>query len=121
MVSTLKVLLVEDEPMWQEGIRALLEGSGHASLSEIADNYEAALSAFEADTPDLVLLDWNIKGSRDGLQVGHALVEQGFPAKRIILVSGTDPSAIPANPYHFVPKQQIASRLLDTILRVTEN
>ena len=121
MVSTLKILLVEDEPMWQEGIRALLESSGEANLSHVAEDYEGALVAYAQTMPDVVLLDWNIKGARDGLAVGQALTEQGFPPERIILVSGTDPSAVPANPYHFVPKQRIASSLLDTIRRVTEN
>lgn len=117
----LKILLVEDEPLWQEGIRALVSTVPQGGSVEVADNFETALSLFEEISPDVVLLDWKIKGDKDGLAVGEALEAKGFPPGRMILVSGSHPSLIPENPYHFVPKPMIASQLTDMIERVTKN
>lgn len=118
---TLKIMLVEDEVMWQEGIRALLSTRDNWHLVAIADEYEHALSAFSESNPDVVLLDWKIKGEQDGLAVGAALTDRGFPPERVILVSGSDPSLIPDNPYSYVPKHLIGNQLTDMIQRVTQS
>jgi DNA-binding NarL/FixJ family response regulator len=122
MESAVRILLVEDEPMWQEGIRALLSTVPGLELVAVAEDYDQALQAFQSQKPNLVLLDWNLKGDRTGLDVGRALEEfHGFSASRIVLVSGNDPSVIPPHAYSAVPKHQIAIKLVDMIQRVTKN
>lgn len=120
-MQEVRILLVEDEPLWQEGIRALISTQTGWTLDGVADDYETAVQLFESVRPDVVLLDWNIKGEQDGLAVGQWLEEHEFSPDRIILVSGSHPSVIPKNPYAFVPKHQIGSLLTEMIQRVTKN
>jgi DNA-binding NarL/FixJ family response regulator len=120
MAPSLKILLVEDEPLWQEGIKALLGIEPDWQVVSVCDNFDSALVSFEKDSPDLVLLDWKIKGDKDGLAVGTALTDKGFPAEKIILVTGSHPSVIPENDYHYVPKQSIGNELVNTIKNVTK-
>ena len=110
--GTVRILLVEDEPLWQQGVDILLSSDPRFDLLEPAEDYETALARFAEIRPDIVLLDWKIKGEQDGLAVGEALLSQGIPPERIVLISGSDPSSIPAHPYLFVPKHRMASELL---------
>lgn len=119
MSETVRILLVEDEPLWQQGIDILLSPDPRLELVAVAEDYEEALRSFQEQRPDVVLLDWKIRGSRDGLDVGNQLVSEGLPPERIILVSGSDPSSIPSHPFLFVPKHRLASELLPLIESVT--
>lgn len=118
---TIRVLLVEDEPLWQQGVEALLGSDPRFELIGTADQYEEALRLFADTRPEAVLLDWKIKGSRDGLAVGEQLLTEGLPPERIILISGSEPSSIPSHPFLFVPKSRIASELLPLLESVTIN
>lgn len=116
----MKILLVEDEPLWQQGVKLLLKAQADLGfeLVGIVDNYDDALSSFDAEKPDVVLLDWKLRGSRDGLEIAEALVAQGVPPDRLVLVSGSEKSMIPANPYHYVPKASIAESLIPTLKEI---
>lgn len=108
----ISVLLVEDEPLWQQGISTLVSSGGNFTVVATVDYYQAAVEAFQALKPQVVLLDWKIKGEKDGLDVGEWILQTGFPSERIILISGSDPGSIPPHPFLFVPKTQIGSDLL---------
>jgi len=112
----IKVLLVEDEPMWQQGIRDLLSTEPRIELIAVVDNADDAEVFFAAEHPDVVLIDWKINGPRDGLQLAKALEAQ-LSCDRMILVTGSPPDQIPAHPYGYVPKPKIAMQLVDTILK----
>jgi response regulator of citrate/malate metabolism len=107
-----RVLLVEDDPDWQQGIGRLLETHSRFELVAVADHFEAALRAFTCHQPGLALLDWQIRGESDGLAVGRALVERGFPPDRVIVVSAAPRASIPAHPFRFVSKARLAHDLL---------
>lgn len=121
MSAPVRILLVEDEPLWQQGVEALLDANPRFTLVAVADDYEGALASFERARPEVVLLDWKIRGSRDGLEVGRHLLTQGVPSHRIILISGSEPSSIPGHPFLFVPKSRIAGELLPVLESVTIN
>lgn len=112
----ISVLLVEDEPLWQEGVKALLATDSNLHLAAIVDNADDAETAFVQYSPDIVLIDWKIKGDRDGLDLAAALVSK-IPEDKLILVTGSPQEQLPQNPYGYVPKPQIASKLIDEIKR----
>ena len=57
----MKVLLVDDHGVVREGVRRLL--SMHFDLSVLeASDVESALQIYQAQAPDLVLLDINLEG-----------------------------------------------------------
>ena len=110
----IKVLLVEDEVMWQQGIAALLQFAGDIQLVGIVDNANDAEIFFDAEQPDVILIDWKIRGPRDGLELAKALEAKISPT-RMILVTGSPADQIPKHPYGYVPKPDIASQLVPTI------
>ena len=55
MSSTIKVLVVDDEPQIQRFLRPSLEASGFRVVS--AESAAEALRVFQSSTPDLVILD----------------------------------------------------------------
>ncbi|WP_303672909.1 response regulator [Vampirovibrio chlorellavorus] len=112
MVSLIPVLVVEDDPHWQEGIQVLLQQSGRFQAVSIVDHYEDALSAFTQYQPQLVLLDWQIIGEKDGLDVGHKLLQLGLASHQIVLISAANPQSIPSHPFLYIPKNQISDQLL---------
>ncbi|HEY9687063.1 MAG TPA: response regulator [Coleofasciculaceae cyanobacterium] len=121
MSQPVRILLVEDEPLWQLGIESLLETDPRFELAAVADHFEAAMQAFTEKLPEVVLLDWKLKGTRDGLELGAQLLNSGLPPERIILISGSEASSIPSHPFLFVPKSRIADELLPLLESVTIN
>ncbi|MCK5634630.1 MAG: response regulator, partial [Anaerolineales bacterium] len=65
-----KILIVEDEIELAKVIRDYLENAGFRVDS--VDNGSAAVSAFQHNPPDLVLLDLNLPGM-DGLDVAREI------------------------------------------------
>lgn len=61
MSEQLRVLIVDDHPIFRSGLRGVLEGAGHQVVAEAGDG-QAALDTLarlgsEADLPDVVLMD----------------------------------------------------------------
>lgn len=110
----IKVLLVEDEPAWQQGIEALLSLEPDLTLVGVVDNADDGEVFFDAEAPDVVLIDWKIKGPRDGLELAKAL-ESRLKAEKIILVTGSPADQLPAHSYGYVPKSRISSDLVSEI------
>jgi response regulator of citrate/malate metabolism len=121
VAKTLAVLLVEDDPIWQEGIEALLSDHPYLKLAATADNYDEAMAAFERVHPQIVLLDWKIKGQRDGIMVGQALLKKGMSPEQMVVISGSPPSSVPQHPFLSIGKTRIASDLLPLLESVTKN
>jgi two-component system response regulator MtrA len=65
-----QILVVDDDPEIRSMVVQKLTAAGHTVTSE-ADG-EAALAAVEAETPDVVLVDWMLPG-RSGIQVCEAI------------------------------------------------
>ncbi|MCU4184542.1 response regulator [Acidiferrimicrobium sp. IK] len=67
------ILVVDDDPEIRAMVVQKLAAAGHTVRAE-ADG-DAAMSAVEADTPDVVLVDWMLPG-RSGIQVCEAVRER---------------------------------------------
>ncbi len=62
-----RVLVVEDEPLMRQIIRDLMRGEGYDVLE--APGAEIALSVFEREQIDLAIIDLNLGGGGNGLEV----------------------------------------------------
>jgi two-component system LytT family response regulator len=98
-VAELRVLVVDDEPLVREGIRALLEREAGVRMLGEARNGEEALSRIRELRPDLVFLDVQMPGM-DGLGVVAALEPEERPA--IVFVTAYSEYAIRAFDLHAV-------------------
>ncbi len=75
MEKKLEVLIVEDEAVIAQLIEFHVEEAGH-TVVDIAHNSEKALDLISNLRPDLILLDINILGSKDGIEVGLVVKEK---------------------------------------------
>ncbi|MCF6169074.1 response regulator [Lutibacter sp.] len=66
------VLIVEDEAILYDGLRTALEKERFI-VDEYTKSYNEAIKRIVAKTPDIVLLDIDLKGEKDGLDLGKVL------------------------------------------------
>jgi DNA-binding NarL/FixJ family response regulator len=80
----LRVVLVDDHPVYRQGLAKLLRESGVDVIAQ-AGNGQDALSIVEEAAPDVVVMDLNMPGM-SGVEVTRKLVERN-PASRVLIVS----------------------------------
>jgi DNA-binding NarL/FixJ family response regulator len=80
----LRVVLVDDHPVYREGLARLLSQSGVDVVAQ-AGNGPDALAIVEEAAPDVVVMDLNMPGM-SGVEVTRKLVE-ATPASRVLIVS----------------------------------
>ncbi len=68
----MNILIVEDEFVIAEHLRCILELLGHR-VTAVADRVSEALASLRQDPPDLVLLDVNLRGELDGIDLAARL------------------------------------------------
>lgn len=91
-MSSVKILVVEDEVVIADNICLILEDLGYEVL-EPAINYEEAIETIEAEKPDMAILDIQLGGRKDGVDLAWTINEQyDFPF--IFLTSNADPGTI---------------------------
>lgn len=72
MKSTIKIGVVEDEPMTAEMIGKTLIKLGYAT-SPAATNYVDAIRMIESEAPDIVLIDIFLEGEKDGIELAEKI------------------------------------------------
>jgi len=87
--STIRILVLDDEPLMRKLLAHMLSDLGFASVVT-CDNGTSALECVDAadDSPDLILLDLNMP-DMDGIEFVRKLVEHDYTGS-LILVSGED-------------------------------
>jgi two-component system nitrate/nitrite response regulator NarL len=120
----LKVLVIDDHPLVQEGVAAALEALGHeVNVIAAADSEQGLTAAAAHPDIDLVLLDLALPGM-SGLAVISAL-HQRFPSLPVVVLSALeDPenirNAIASGAMGFVPKSAQTRVLIEVLQQVLE-
>lgn len=91
-MSKVKILVVEDEIVIADNICSILETLGY-EVTEPAINYTEAIEQLEEQQPDLALLDIQLAGSKDGIDLAWKIKEE-FDIPFIFLTSNADPRTI---------------------------
>ncbi|MEJ8757939.1 LytTR family transcriptional regulator DNA-binding domain-containing protein [Pontibacter sp. H259] len=86
-----KILISEDEVIIAEDIAACLEDLGYETCA--IDTGEDTLDMIRETRPDLVLLDINLKGNADGVDIGSQIKKE-FDIPFIYLTAYADKSTI---------------------------
>jgi len=84
----IRTLIVDDQNIIREGIRALLEDSAEIEIVGFAEDGETAIQKIEVSQPNVVLLDINLPGI-DGLSVANQIGEK-FPQIKTIILSSCE-------------------------------
>lgn len=112
----LRIYLVEDEPIIAETAKMSLEDRGIKVLG-ISEDYDDALRNIKTLQANLVLLDINIEGEKDGVDLALTLEKLSIPY--LFLTSQTDPSTLSrvkeTKPLGFIVKPFTESGLLSNI------
>jgi DNA-binding NarL/FixJ family response regulator len=85
-VSTVRVLIVDDQPCFRDAACALMLGRGHVVVGT-ADSCSSALAGL-ALAPDVVLLDVGL-GEESGFDVASALT-RARPGVAVLMMSADD-------------------------------
>lgn len=85
------IYIIEDEPLIAATIETALKKQGFNVLGD-AENYTDALEAIKKMKPDLVLLDIQLEGDKDGVDLAMEFDKRNLPY--IFLTSQTDPHTI---------------------------
>ncbi len=88
IVSPIKLLIVDDHPLFRQGMRDVLETDPQLEVvGEAADGEVAMERAFEL-RPDVILMDINLP-TTNGLQVTRKIKSQ-LPRTKVIMITGYD-------------------------------
>ena len=87
-IETYKVLIVEDDVIIGQLIRKYLLKFGHQVLDIVFDS-ERALDKIHNHRPDLIILDINILGQRDGIEVAE-IIEEKYQIPYVFLTALSD-------------------------------
>ena len=118
----LSILIVEDDMIVGSHISILLTEATY-QVSGILPSGEAALRHLETHAPDLVLMDINLKGDMDGIEVAQHIYER-YRLPVIFLTANSDAAtfarAKATFPYAFISKPFRPSALLQAVELVVQ-
>lgn len=115
----MKIIAVEDEPIFANTIKRIIEEDLGYQLVGMTDNSEEMLRFFVSLKPDLALMDIHINGSMTGIEVAKKISQSEFAIPIIFITSYKDKAifdaAKEANPYAYIVKPIDAELLQRTI------
>jgi len=88
MINKLRILIVEDEPAIAEHIAAYLDNDDF-EVSGIAYDGTDALEQLKNNTPDAVILDINLEGGTDGIDIAK-LINDSYQLPFLFLTAHSD-------------------------------
>lgn len=88
MTNPIKLLIVDDHPLFRQGLVDVLDTDPDIYIVAEAVDGEDALEKTRLHRPDIVIMDVNLPGG-NGLQVTRHLLGE-FPETRVIILTGYD-------------------------------
>ncbi len=85
---TIRVIIVDDQKMIREGLKALIKTESDIEIVGVAENGEHAVNQVEALSPDVVLMDMEMPGM-NGMEATK-LICQKFPQVKVLVLSTFD-------------------------------
>lgn len=118
----IRVLLVDDHPMWRETLRSVIEHTGVADVvGQAADGAEAVELA-QAHTPDVVIMDMNLPVLH-GIDATRAILAHDDRIKVLVLSSSDDRdqvlTAMRAGACGYLLKTVAPAELAESVRRVS--
>jgi len=121
MSDKLQVVVVDDHPVWRDGIRSDLEASGRAEVvAEASDGGEGIEVALDK-MPDVVLMDLQLP-TVSGIEATRRIVA-GAPHVKVLILSASGEEAdvleaVKAGASGYLLKSSSADEVVDAVVRV---
>ncbi|MCF6133185.1 LytR/AlgR family response regulator transcription factor [Flavobacterium wongokense] len=122
-----KILIVEDELIIAEDVSNMLTKMGYDIVGNAMD-YDEALSILASVTPDLILLDVNLHGKKDGIDLANTINEK-YKVPFVYTTSYSDSATLQrakaTNPINYLVKpfkeEQLFTAIELALHKLTEN
>lgn len=105
-MASYQIMVVEDEELMADKMEMQIEKLGHQLFAHV-DNSEDALAALEKGMPDLILMDIQISGAYDGIELTD-MIHQNYSIPVIFISSQYDDNTFRritrTNPIAFITK-----------------
>ncbi len=91
-MKPISILIVEDELLIATNLKLILKDIGYEPLDPVGTK-EEALRVLQETTPDIAILDINLQGKHDGIEIG-SYIQQNLHIPFIFLTSNADKETI---------------------------
>src|SRR5262245_55984391 len=116
--APIRILSVDDHPLFREGVAALLAGQSDVTLVAEASNGREAIEQFRRHRPDVTLMDLQMP-DMNGVEAMIAICEE-FPSARVVVLTtyvgdALVMRALKAGARGYLIKSLLRKELLETI------
>lgn len=118
MEKQTRIIIVDDHPLFREGLKSVLERDARFTVVGEAGTGESGISLIERLKPDLVLMDISMPG-KDGIQITRK-IRSTYPDLGIIIITMHSEisyitMAFQAGVNGYLAKESAADKLLETL------
>jgi DNA-binding NarL/FixJ family response regulator len=119
--KAIRVLVVDDHPVWRDGVRSDLEGAGVATVVAEASDGGEAVELAGSEMPDVVIMDLNLPTVK-GAEATRRIVEES-PHVRVLVLSASGEEAdvleaVKAGARGYLLKSATSEEIVDAVRRV---
>jgi len=121
----MKIVLVDDHPVVRKGLKSILEEDAGFTICGEAEEGNNAIKIISETEPDLVIVDIELKGNIDGIEL-VAAIKGRYPNIKILVMSMDDGTlyaekSIKAGAKGYIAKAEAAENIVSAIDTVMNN
>lgn len=121
----MKIVLVDDHPVVRKGLKSILEEDAGFTVCGEAEDANTAIKVIAETEPELVIVDIELKGNIDGIEL-VAAIKARFPRIKMLVMSMDDGTlyaekSIKAGAKGYIAKAEAAENIMSAIEAVMEN
>ena len=110
----MKIVLVDDHPVVRMGMKSILKDEGGFDVCGEAEEGNSALKIIGENSPDLAIIDIELKGTINGIELTKA-IKKRYPKTRVLIMSIDDGTlyaerSIRAGAKGYIAKEEAAIR-----------